>query len=147
MLRVVPCTIGEAKAFVEQHHRHRKAPRSGLFAVAVADVERVRGVAIVGRPKSRVLDADDFTAEVTRVSVTVPIAGTAARRSTPRSRHSIVRSSPRPPATNVDATRPAAQPVSRSAMAADERRPASEMSPSRTTSRRLRSSISTRPIS
>lgn len=66
-LRVVPCTISEAKAFVRQRHRHHPAPVGGLFAVAVAD-DVVRGVAIVGRPVSRVLDADDFTAEVTRVA-------------------------------------------------------------------------------
>lgn len=85
-MKVVPCTIGEARAFVEQHHRHHLPPRSGLFAVAVAEecvrvvrvadgidrrrrsLGRVRGVAIVGRAVARELDADDFTAEITRVA-------------------------------------------------------------------------------
>ena len=66
MLTVVPVTISEAKAFVNQHHRHHKAPVSGLFALAAADGEEVRAVAIVGRPVSRVLD-DGWTAEVTRL--------------------------------------------------------------------------------
>ena len=66
-LRVVPCTLREARAYVEQHHRHHRPPQGGLWAVAIAD-ERVRGVAIVGRPVARGLGADDFTAEVTRVA-------------------------------------------------------------------------------
>lgn len=66
-MRVVPCTIAEAKAFVEQHHRHHDAPLGGLFAVACADDEQVRGVAVVGRPVARMLD-DGWTVEVTRVA-------------------------------------------------------------------------------
>ena len=66
-LEIVPATIGEARAFVEQHHRHHGPPVSGLFAVAVAVGEEVRGVAIVGRPVARGLQ-DGFTAEVTRVA-------------------------------------------------------------------------------
>jgi len=65
-LHLCPVTISEARAYVDQYHRHHQAPVSGLFAVGVTDGERVRGVAIVGRPVSRVLDADDYTAEVTR---------------------------------------------------------------------------------
>lgn len=65
-LRVVPCTLREARAFVGQHHRHHRAPQGGLFAVAVAEGEQVRGVAIVGRPVARMLD-DGWTAEVTRL--------------------------------------------------------------------------------
>lgn len=67
-LTIVPCTIQDAKAFVEQHHRHHIAPLSGLFAVAVADeAGTVRGVAIVGRPVARRAQ-DGWTAEVTRVA-------------------------------------------------------------------------------
>ncbi len=64
-LRVVPCTIREARAFVAEHHRHHRAPLGGLFAVAVAGTE-VHGVAVIGRPVSRMLD-DGYTAEVTRL--------------------------------------------------------------------------------
>ncbi len=66
-LEIVPCTIREACAYVEQHHRHHKPPQGGLFAVAVAKGEEVCGVAIIGRPVSRVLQ-DGWTAEVTRVA-------------------------------------------------------------------------------
>lgn len=64
---MVPCTISDAKAFVAQQHRHHKPPQGGLFAVAVAKDEKVVGVAIIGRPVSRMLD-DGWTAEVTRVA-------------------------------------------------------------------------------
>lgn len=67
-LSIVPVTLKAARAFVDQHHRHHKAPRGGLFAVAVARGEQVVGVAIVGRPVSRSLD-DGWTAEVTRCCV------------------------------------------------------------------------------
>lgn len=66
-LEIQPVTISEAKAFVAQHHRHHKAPVSGLFAVAVGDGSKVRGVAVVGRPSARMLQ-DGWTAEVTRVA-------------------------------------------------------------------------------
>ncbi len=65
MLSLCPISIGDARAFVALHHRHHGAPRSGLFAVAVAqDVELV-GVAIVGRPIARAFQ-DGYTAEITR---------------------------------------------------------------------------------
>lgn len=66
-LTVVPCSIQDAKAFVLAHHRHHPPPVSGLFALAVALGETVRGVAIVGRPVARMSD-DGWTAEVTRVA-------------------------------------------------------------------------------
>lgn len=67
MLTIQPINLREACAFVKEHHRHHKAPRGCLFCVAVNDGERVRGVAIVGRPVSRMLQ-DNYTAEVTRVA-------------------------------------------------------------------------------
>ena len=66
-LRIVPSTVQDACAFVAQYHRHHKPPPGGLFAVAVADGDRVCGVAIVGRPVARMLN-DGWTAEVTRVA-------------------------------------------------------------------------------
>lgn len=66
MLRLTPVTLREARAYVERHHRHHRAPQGGIFAVAVSDDERVRGVAIVGRPVARRLQ-DSWTCEVTRV--------------------------------------------------------------------------------
>lgn len=73
-LVVTPITIAEAQAFVDQHHRHHKAPRGALFAVAVSSLHTpdpmvVRGVAICGRPVSREL-ADGWTVEITRCCTT-----------------------------------------------------------------------------
>jgi hypothetical protein len=64
-LAIVPCTLREARAYVAEHHRHHAPPQGGLFALACSDGERIRGVAIVGRPVARELAAD-FTAELTR---------------------------------------------------------------------------------
>jgi hypothetical protein len=66
-LTVVPCTLAEANAFVVQHHRHHGKVRGHKFSLAVADEAGVRGVAIVGRPVSRMLD-NGWTLEVTRVA-------------------------------------------------------------------------------
>lgn len=66
-LEIVPCFLSEAREYVRQMHRHHQAPVGGLFACAVADGERVVGVAIVGRPVARMLQ-DGFTAEVTRLA-------------------------------------------------------------------------------
>ena len=65
-LRVIPCTLRAARAYVAQHHRHHRAPQGGLWALAASDGVTLRGVAIVGRPVSRALD-DGATAEVTRL--------------------------------------------------------------------------------
>jgi hypothetical protein len=65
-LSVVPVTLREAFAYVAEHHRHHKPPQGGLFAVAVADGDRICGVVIVGRPVARKA-ADGWTAEVTRL--------------------------------------------------------------------------------
>lgn len=64
-------SIGEARTFIDRHHRHHNAPQSGLFAVAVSDVGRkagIVGVAVVGRPIARAYQ-DGYTAEVTRLCV------------------------------------------------------------------------------
>jgi len=67
-LRVVPCELDEANAFVTAHHRHHRPVVGHRFSVAVADeAGDVRGVAIVGRPTARLLQ-DGWTCEVTRVA-------------------------------------------------------------------------------
>jgi len=67
-LHVVPITQAEAKAFVKRHHRHHKPAAGSVFQIAVADDGgTVRGVAMVGRPVSRMLD-DGWTLEVNRVA-------------------------------------------------------------------------------
>lgn len=65
MLRILPITLREASAFVVLHHRHHRPPQGALFALACGD-DQVHGVAIVGRPVSRILQ-DGFTVEVTRL--------------------------------------------------------------------------------
>lgn len=50
-LRVVPCTIAQAKAWVLALHRHLPDLTGGLFAAAIVDEEGHRhGVAVAGRP-------------------------------------------------------------------------------------------------
>jgi hypothetical protein len=66
-LRVVPCSLADAKAFVTKLHRHHKAPLGGLWAIAAADEDSgICGVAVIGRPVARMLD-DGLTVEVTRL--------------------------------------------------------------------------------
>ena len=65
-----PVTITRARMFVNEYHRHHRAPPGGLFAIGAAreGESELQAVAIVGRPISRMLD-DGLTAEVTRLCV------------------------------------------------------------------------------
>ena len=64
-LEIVPINFREANEFVRRYHRHHKPVPGCKFCVAVAKDGEIVGVAIVGRPVSRVLD-DDWTLEVNR---------------------------------------------------------------------------------
>jgi hypothetical protein len=66
-LELQPLTLREACAFVTGYHRHHKAPRGCLFCIGANDGQSVIGVAIVGRPKARLLQ-DGYTAEVVRLA-------------------------------------------------------------------------------
>lgn len=67
MLQLQPIKQDEAKTYVDQYHRHHKAPRGSLFQIAVNDGEKVVGVIIVGRPVSRIINKrEPLTCEVTR---------------------------------------------------------------------------------
>lgn len=68
-LRTLPITLGEARRFVAENHRHNLAPQGGLFAVAAGAGSEVVGVAIAGRPVARALD-DGRTVEVVRCCTT-----------------------------------------------------------------------------
>lgn len=59
-------TLDEANAFVRDHHRHHQPVIGHLFSLGAFIGERLVGVAIVGRPVSRIRD-DGLTAEVTRL--------------------------------------------------------------------------------
>lgn len=64
-LELVPCSVQDAKAFIDEHHSKLDAPVSAYFALGVAWRGRVVAVATVGRPVAKGLQ-DGFTAEVTR---------------------------------------------------------------------------------
>jgi hypothetical protein len=67
-LSIIPLTWREACAFNDAVHRHHKAPRGCKFAIGVIDTQgTLRGVALCGRPVSRVLD-DGLTLEVNRTA-------------------------------------------------------------------------------
>lgn len=66
VLILTPITLAEANAFVRQWHRHNAPVPGCKFCVAVSDGGGcVVGVAIVGRPVSRMLD-DGWTLEINR---------------------------------------------------------------------------------
>jgi hypothetical protein len=67
-LHVVPVTLRDARAYVNAHHRHLRAPAGAKLAIGVRDDrQRLRGVAVLGRPVARRLD-NGSTIEVTRVA-------------------------------------------------------------------------------
>lgn len=65
-LRHIRIDLAEANAFVAQHHRHHKPVVGHLFSLGAVLDEKIVGIAIVGRPVSRMRD-DGTTAEVTRL--------------------------------------------------------------------------------
>ena len=65
MLSITPISLEEANAFVQIHHRHHKPVVGHKFSIAVSEEDKVVGVAIVGRPVSRMLD-NGWVLEVNR---------------------------------------------------------------------------------
>jgi hypothetical protein len=65
-LEIVPVSFADACRFVAQHHRHHKPPVGHKFSLGVAKAGVLVGVAIVGRPVSRVIQAEGDALEVTR---------------------------------------------------------------------------------
>ena len=61
-LEIVPMTLREANAYVEQRHRHHGPVPGQKYSIGLSDGEKIVGVAIVGRPVSRHLD-DGWTLE------------------------------------------------------------------------------------
>lgn len=64
-LCIIPIRLEEANAFVTHYHRHHLPCVGHKFSIAVSDGTDVHGVAIVGRPISRMTD-DGWTLEVNR---------------------------------------------------------------------------------
>lgn len=67
-LRIVPVDLKAAREFVAVHHRHNEPPIGHKFSVGVADGDQLVGVAIIGRPVSRVVQAEGATLEVIRTA-------------------------------------------------------------------------------
>ncbi len=64
-MEIRPINLKSANAFVVQHHRHHKPVAGYKFAVACYDDDKLVGVAICGRPVSRLLD-NGVTLEINR---------------------------------------------------------------------------------
>lgn len=62
-----PISVKHASAYVQKHHRHHDAPQGAKFALAAWHDGQLVGVAMIGRPVSRMLD-NGTTAEVIRVA-------------------------------------------------------------------------------
>jgi hypothetical protein len=66
-VRIVPIFQKEAFAFITLTHRHHKKPVGSIFQLGLSDKDDfLIGVAVVGRPVSRMLQ-DGKTCEVTRL--------------------------------------------------------------------------------
>lgn len=69
-MRIVPLTLRAANDFVETWHRHsaRTANDGGKFAIGLLEGDDLVGVAIVGRPVSRMLQQGEaYPAELLRL--------------------------------------------------------------------------------
>lgn len=66
MLEIRPTTYRAACEYIQQYHRHSKAPQGCKFCISCYNDGELVGVAIAGRPVSRELD-DGLTCEITRV--------------------------------------------------------------------------------
>jgi len=65
VLTIQPVTYKEACYFIDEYHRHHRAPQGHKYSIAVNDGEKIVGVVTVGRPIARYSD-NGWTLEVTR---------------------------------------------------------------------------------
>lgn len=65
-MKLMPITLGEANAFIKEHHRHHKPVVGAIVSIAAIKGGQVIAVATIGRPVARMLQ-DGWTAEITRV--------------------------------------------------------------------------------
>ena len=65
-LEIRPITYRAACSFIDELHRHHKAPRGCKWAIGCYEGETLVGVATAGRPVARGMD-DGLTCEVTRL--------------------------------------------------------------------------------
>jgi hypothetical protein len=66
-MKLVPISLADAKRYVNEHHNHSEAPVSWKFGVGLELDGKLIGVAIAGRPVSRMLDRESSAIEITRV--------------------------------------------------------------------------------
>jgi hypothetical protein len=67
-LALIPLKLAEANSFISEHHRHHRAVQGHKFSLGATLDDQLVGIAIVGRPVSRIRD-DGRTLEVTRLCV------------------------------------------------------------------------------
>lgn len=66
--RLVPISREDANTFLARHHRHHPPVVGDIFRTAVATGSRIVGVAVVGRPVSRIIQQrEPQTVELTRL--------------------------------------------------------------------------------
>lgn len=69
-LQVVQITLEESKAYVGDFHAHTGIHMGHKWSLAAVADDRIVGVAVIGRPSSRVIQSDDpWALEVLRVCV------------------------------------------------------------------------------
>lgn len=66
MLRILPCELKDANAFIALHHRHHKPVIGHRYSLACWEENKLVGVAIIGRPVARMTDYRKVL-EVTRL--------------------------------------------------------------------------------
>jgi hypothetical protein len=75
--RVVPVTLRQARAFVQEHHRHNAPPVGWRFGAGLANGQDLVAVVVVGRPVARALDPRSVV-EITRMcAADTPLAWNA----------------------------------------------------------------------
>lgn len=67
-MTLTPVTFSDAKAFVDEHHRHNVGPQGHKYSIGLEESGKLIGVVMAGRPIARHND-DGKTLEVTRVCV------------------------------------------------------------------------------
>lgn len=72
-LEVKPIERDEARAFVDRHHAHNKAPVSWRYGAGIWNGRQLIGVVMVGRPVARMLDGSTIV-EVNRLCIRRDIA-------------------------------------------------------------------------
>lgn len=65
-MEIRPVTFAAACDFINRNHRHHRATVGCKFCLSLYDVDKMVGVAVCGRPVSRMLD-DGYTCEINRV--------------------------------------------------------------------------------